>query len=127
MNILITLITLSLVISTAACSPSKPDSEAPSDDMSALIDAAEGDVVSGEALTEDYVKLLCKKYTECGVKAFSDPDDCKTRLTAILSQDGNWAQMELDKTALKTCLADFKSLGCEDFTAGKTPEACTKM
>jgi hypothetical protein len=97
------------------------------DDVTAVIEATEGDVVTGDALMGDYVKLLCHKYSDCGIKAFADQKDCSNRLTAVLSQDANWSELRLNKEGLKSCLTDFKGLNCDDFKSGKTPESCTKL
>ncbi len=126
MKILISLAVIGSLFTFSACTQ-KTEEVTETDDVTAVIEAAEGDVITGEALMGDYVKLLCNKYGECGIKAFTDDSDCRNRLTAVLSQDANWAQLQLDKVGLKTCLSDFKGLGCDDFKAGKTPESCTKL
>ena len=116
-----------LLISVGCHSNKSSDETTEVEDVTTVIEATEGDVVTGDALMDDYVKLLCGKYSECGITAFTDEKDCSNRLKAVLSQDANWAQLKLQKEGLKTCLADFKGLACEDFKSGKTPESCTKL
>lgn len=125
---LIALLTFSCLFIGIGCHSNQPTGETTkAEDLTSVIDATKGDVVTGDALMDDYVKLLCSKYSECGITAFSNETDCSNRLKAVLSQDPNWAQLKLQKEGLKTCLADFKSLACDDFKSGKTPESCTKL
>lgn len=117
---------LVLIASFAACkSKEKETKEVPIKPPSAL--EAAGDVITGDALTDDYVKILCGKYKQCGIKAFQDDRDCGNRIRTILEQDAKWKELRMDKKALKTCLKDFEGFACEDFRGGKSPDSCRKM
>lgn len=125
---LIAVLALSTILIGIGCKSDKSNDETTEvTDVTEVIEATDGDIITGEALMGDYVALLCGKYSECGITAFTDEQDCANRLTAVLSQDANWGQLQLNKQGLKTCLADFKGLACEDFKSGKTPESCTKL
>ena len=87
----------------------------------------ESAIVTGAALTEQYVTLLCQKYADCGIEAFADDADCKARIAALLAEDPQWKALQLDKAGLDTCLADFKELACEPFKAGQSPPSCDKL
>lgn len=122
---------LCLVTSLIACSRS----EEPAETVEGSSDTAQADskgsadpnVVTGDELTENYVALLCQKYEDCGIQAFSDREDCKTRIRALLTEDPKWKELKLAKDRLETCLADFKGLTCDDFKTGQSPESCKKL
>ncbi len=114
-----------ILLSVAACNSSSTPGESSDKSPSALeSDAA---VITGDQLTDDYIKLLCQKYDSCSIKAFKDDADCHSRIKVVLEQDPKWKALSLDKTALKLCLKDFESLPCEEFTLGKAPESCQKL
>ncbi len=117
------LIGVVLLASLAACSGSKPSKE---EGEKAAAEVPEN-MVTGEQMTEDYVALLCQKYEDCGIQAFTDGEDCKNRIRALLTQDPQWKDLRLDKEQLGTCLADFKGLSCDNFKTGQSPESCDKL
>ncbi len=98
-----------------------------SEEPPSALESGEGTTITGADLTAEYVKILCAKYTECGIKAFKDAADCKARISTVLTKDAKWKKLSLDKTALKACLKDFKDFACEGFTSGKAPESCQKL
>lgn len=119
-------ILLGLVCLVAGCSRGKEKKEEPPPPAAAT-ETADPNVVTGEALTDSYVGLLCQKYADCGIQAFTDDADCKTRIRALLLEDPEWKGLKLEKAKLDTCLADFKGLSCDDFQGGKSPPSCEQV
>lgn len=114
-----------LAVSVAACK-TKSETDSARGEAAEPKAAAEG-MITGEEMMGDYVTLVCKKYLDCGIQAFADRSDCENRIRAILTQDSQWKQLELNRAGLDTCLADFKALSCEDFQSGKAPESCAVL
>ena len=117
---------LIILLSWNACGP-KADQKTEEALPSALENAAEGDIITGDALTDDYIKILCRKYEQCEIMAFQNRNDCHSRIREVLTQDSKWQALRLDKKALKQCLQDFEDFACESFTQGKSPESCQKL
>jgi hypothetical protein len=117
---------LLLLSAWSACS-SKPESTGEKSSPSALDDTTPGALISGDELTDDYIKLLCEKYDHCELKAFKDRSDCHNRMKTVLSTDSKWRDLSLNKKALKKCLSDFEDYPCEDFITGKAPQSCQKL
>lgn len=116
---------LIVIVATGACSPAKKTETG--ETSSDLEKIAKGEMISGEELMPDYVELLCDKYDDCGIKAFTDAQDCQNRIKTVLTADSKWQGLNLDKRALQTCLKDFKGFACDAFKEGKNPESCAKL
>lgn len=121
-NLCITALCMIFFMSFVACKGVK---DKPKEPPSPLESA--GEKITGEALTGEYLKILCSKYQACGIKAFQDDPDCHRRIQAVLDKDAKWKELEMEKKALKLCLADFKAFACDEFKSGKSPESCMKF
>ena len=89
--------------------------------------APKGDKMTGADITDAYVALVCTKYDECKIPGFKDRSDCLDRIKKILLSNEEWKNLEFDKAKMDQCLGDVKTLSCDDFKGGKTPEACLEV